>query len=340
MRPHHQADRLARRILAPRLGHLQHAALVLDRHAVGAGLAHLAGQHIAASQEAGDEQIGRPLVEFGGRADLGDAAFVEDGDAVGHGQRLFLVVRHVQERGAGLLVQLAQLPLQIGAQLLVQRRQRLVQQQDAQVVDQRAGQRHALLLAARQLARIARAVAAQLHLLERLLGAPARLLAADAAYRQRKAHVLLHRHVGKQRIALEHHAKAARLGRLSGDRGALVENVARGRRDEPGDRHQGGRLARPGRTEQGQELARAQLEIDAAQRLECAKALVQRAHAQQRRRRSGRSGHDSSCFCRWWASSRSAHRRMKVMTIISVATAAIVGSTFSLMPSHMARGSR
>ena len=47
---------------------------------------------VGAADEIGDEARARTLVDLLGRADLDDAAVVEDGDAVGHRQRLALVV--------------------------------------------------------------------------------------------------------------------------------------------------------------------------------------------------------------------------------------------------------
>ena len=83
--------------------------------------------------------------------DLQDLAARHDGDAVGQRQRLFLVVGHEDEGDADGALDLAQLDLHLLAQLLVERAQRLVQQQHLGLADQRAGQRDALALAAGQL---------------------------------------------------------------------------------------------------------------------------------------------------------------------------------------------
>ena len=91
-----------------------------------------------------------------GLADLQDLAIAHDADAVGQHHRLFEVVRHMHEGDAEAAVQALQLRLQHLLQLDVERRQRLVEQQQLGRRDHRARQRHALLLAARQLARKAR----------------------------------------------------------------------------------------------------------------------------------------------------------------------------------------
>ena len=100
-----------------------------------------------------DEQRCRFVVELAAGADLLDAPAVEHGDAVGQHQRLLLVVRDIDEGGAELAVDALDLELQPFAQLLVERAERLVHQQQRRVEDDGARQRDALLLAARELAR-------------------------------------------------------------------------------------------------------------------------------------------------------------------------------------------
>ena len=84
-----------------------------------------------------------------------------------HRQRFGLVVRDVDEGHAQAAVQFLQLDLHVLAQLLVQRAERLVHQHQLRLEHQRARQRHALLLPARELRGIARAQLAQLHHVER-----------------------------------------------------------------------------------------------------------------------------------------------------------------------------
>ena len=119
------------------------------------------------------------------------------------------------------------LELQLLAQLLVERAERLVHQQQARLEDDGAGKRDALLLAARELARIARAVAAA--------GAPARA-PRRPAWRARpwatprcfsgKPMFSATRQVRKQRVVLEHHADVAPIGRHGDDRLAVDRDVA------------------------------------------------------------------------------------------------------------------
>ena len=121
-----------------------------------AGLDDPAGAeiHVRRADEAGDEAVGRPVVDVVRRVELLDHAGVHDGDAVGERQRLDLVVRDVDHRRlAEPLMQALQLDAQLGAKLGVEVRQRLVEEEDVDVAHQRAADRDALALAAGKLRR-------------------------------------------------------------------------------------------------------------------------------------------------------------------------------------------
>ena len=79
-----------------------------------------------------------------------DAA-VHHRDPVGHRQRLLLVVGDVDEGDPDLLLDPLELDLQALAQLQVEGAERLVEEQHLRQVDDRAGERDALLLAAGEL---------------------------------------------------------------------------------------------------------------------------------------------------------------------------------------------
>ena len=97
--------------------------------------------------------VARLVIDLARRADLLQHAAREHADAVRHRQRLFLVVRHEDGGDRQLLLQSAQLDPHRVAQLGVEVRERLVEQQQRRLRHDRAGQRDALLLAARELAR-------------------------------------------------------------------------------------------------------------------------------------------------------------------------------------------
>ncbi len=109
---------------------------------------------VRVADEARDPLRRRRVVDLARRADLLDVAAVHHDDAIGHRERLLLVVRDVDERDADLLLDPLQLDLQLLAHLEVERAERLVEEQDARVHHERTCERDALLLAARELARL------------------------------------------------------------------------------------------------------------------------------------------------------------------------------------------
>ena len=93
----------------------------------------------------------RALVDLARLAELHHLALVEHRDPVRHRERLGLVVGNVDEGQAELAAELLQLGAQRLAHLAVEVRERLVEQQQLGVRDQRAGEGQALLLAAAEL---------------------------------------------------------------------------------------------------------------------------------------------------------------------------------------------
>ena len=91
------------------------------------------------------------VVDLARRADLLDPALVHHRDPVGDLHRLLLVVGDEHGGHALLVVEPAQPAAQLGADVRVERAERLVEQQHARLDRQRAGQRHPLALAAREL---------------------------------------------------------------------------------------------------------------------------------------------------------------------------------------------
>ena len=227
------------------------------------------------ADEPGHERGPRPLVHLGGPADLLDPAAAEHRDAVAHRQRLFLVVRDVDERDAHLALHPLQLELHLLAELEVQRAERLVQQQHVRFVHDGPGQRDALALAAGQLGRLAAAEPGQpdhlqgpVHLLPPLrLGHP--------AHPQPVLDVLRHGHVREQRVVLEHGVDVPGVRRHPGDVAAAELDPPGVRPLEPGDQPEQGGLARPGRPEQGEELPGPHHQVDVGQRGHVAVALAQ-----------------------------------------------------------------
>ena len=156
------------------------------------------------------DEIGDParfglLVDFGGRRHLHQAALILDHrDAVRDDHRLFLVVGDDDKGRAEPALQYHQLELRLGTQLLVQRGERLVEQQHVRAFDQGAGKRHALA-ATRQLVNFAPAKTLKPGEVEHLGNAHGDFLASHILLAQSEGDVAFDREVRKQRVALEHH---------------------------------------------------------------------------------------------------------------------------------------
>ncbi len=248
-------------------------ARAIDREHAAARIQRLkvSHQHVGRPQEGGDEGRLRPLVDRPWRAFLDDPALRHDGDPVGQGERLGLVVRHVERGDADLVDQIVQLDAHLVAHPGVQVRQRLVEQQQRRLPHDGARQGDPLLLAAREHGGGApghRFHADQLqgshHPVLDLGAGPARSLDA-----QRIRHVLEHVQVRPDRVGLEHHANRA-VVHLDEDAARRVGHDAPADRDGPGvgvfeagDAAQRRGLAAAAGTEQGIALAVGDIEADA-----------------------------------------------------------------------------
>ena len=97
------------------------------------------------------ELVGRAVVDVLRRRGLLHAALVDDHDLLGDLQRLLLIVRDEDRRHVHLVVEAAQPGAQLLAHAGVERAERLVEQQHVRLDGERAGERHALALAAGEL---------------------------------------------------------------------------------------------------------------------------------------------------------------------------------------------
>ena len=187
----------------------------------------------------------------------------------GHGHGLDLVVRDVEDGGAELLLDALQLEPQIGAQLGVERGQRLVHQVDRRLAHQRAADGDALHLAAGELRR------AVLELVRRCAAArrPASHALRDLGLRRRGAPASAAGRRGCRRprdadranIAGTRRRRRARPARRGSRRGRRSDR-ARVRPLEAGDQAQRRRLAGAGRPEQHDELAVGDGEVEVGRR--------------------------------------------------------------------------
>ena len=166
------------------------------------------------------------------RADLHELARAHDSDAVAHDHRLFEAVGDVDEGLAGLPVNVLELLLERLSQLVVDCRERLVEEQDLGIVGEGASKRDALALAARALLHALRIVGfGKPELAQERERARLALSGLDAADLHGELDVLADAAMREQGERLEHHAGRPLVGRHVVDtRLPRKQDVARGRR--------------------------------------------------------------------------------------------------------------
>ena len=159
-----------------------------------------------------------------------------------------------------------QLELHLLAELQVEGAERLVEQQHLRLVDERAGERDPLLLAARELARLALLDAGEVDQLEDLPHAPVELRALEPLAPQPEGDVLEDRQVREERVALEDGVDVSLVRRQPGHRLLAEVDRAGVRLLEAADHPQRRRLAAARGPEQGEERPVLDLERDLVDR--------------------------------------------------------------------------
>ncbi len=176
-------------------------------------------------------------------------------------------------------MQLRQLAAHLHAQRRIEIGQRLVEQEDFRIANDRTADRHALALATRELAGLAPQQRLELQHLGRNRRPFSDHLFRVTGHAQAKADILGHRHMRIERIGLEHHGHAA-LGRadlghvLAADRQRTGGDVL-----EAGNHPEQRGLAAAGRADKDAELAILDVEIDALDDAERAELFLDVAQA-------------------------------------------------------------
>src|SRR5262245_45518339 len=165
---------------------------------------NLAIQKVGKTEKARHEPAVRTVIGAVRRIDLLHPASIHYHDAVRHRQGLVLIVSHHDGGDAKPTLQLVDLSAHLFAKLAVERRQRFIQQQYVGLEHDGTCQRHALLLAAGRLIRAALAERLEPNQRQRLIDPVGDLAIGSSAHSQWEGDVLENRHVGKERIALEH----------------------------------------------------------------------------------------------------------------------------------------
>jgi hypothetical protein len=169
------------------------------------------------------------------------------------------------ERGeAERALQLADLDPDFLAELGVEVRERLVEEQELRLDHQRARERHALLLAPGELARQPVAEPFEAHQAQRLGDLVPDGARREAAHLEPERDVLGRREVGEQRVALKDEPGVPPVGRQRRDVPRPEPHAARRGLDEPADHAERRRLAAPARSQQDDQLALLDRERDVA----------------------------------------------------------------------------
>ena len=159
-------------------------------------------------------------------------------------------------------MQLLELDAHLHPQLGIEVRQRLVEQEHAGVAHDGTAERHALALAAGELARLALQQFADAEDVGRVPHALVDLGLFEFAHFQAERHVVVHAHVRVERVVLEHHGDVAVHRRQCIDHGAVDRDIAGADRLKSGDHPERRRLAAAGRSDEHHELLVADLQID------------------------------------------------------------------------------
>ena len=257
-------------------------------------------EEVGGADELRREPVARRLVDLARRPVLNQPAAVHHRHLIRERQRLQLVVRHEQRRDAEAGGELLQLVPHLLPQFRVQVAERLVEQQRFRLVDERAGEREALLLPAAQLRRGALLQAVQVHERERAQDAVAHFRAGELtrALLQRKRHVVEHVHMRPNGVGLKHHPHRAAMRRNPSavaprhQRRALQRDLAVVRALQPSDAPQRRGLAASRRPQQREERPRLDLERDVLYRMDFAliglEPLGEVAYLKRRRHKTSR----------------------------------------------------
>ena len=139
-------------------------------------------------------------------------AFLHNGDPVGDGQRLLLVVGDIDGCDAQPPLQFLDDGTHLHPELGVQVGKRLIHQQHAWLNDKGPGQGHPLLLAAGQLAGLALCQMGNLYQLQGLVHLGLDLLGRNLPGLEAVGYVFPDGQVGENGVVLEHHADVPLVG--------------------------------------------------------------------------------------------------------------------------------
>ena len=240
--------------------------LVADRAGLKRTGGDRAGDEVHGADEAGNEGGLRVSVDLGGRADLLDPAGVHHRDRIGERERLLLIVRDEDGGQAEPPLNGVDLVAEADPQMRVEAGEGLVHEQDLRLQYDAAGDRHALLLAARELGRIALPQPGESDQVEDGGDLPPHLRRRRLAELQAEGDVALDRHMRPEGMALEDHARRPAIGRQVDDARPVDADVAAVGDLESAEKPEKRRFPAAGRSKQADERAVGDVEGDLVDR--------------------------------------------------------------------------
>src|SRR2546425_10367543 len=253
--------------------------LALPVHDALPGRDHPARQEIRDTDEVGDEVGAGPRVDLLWAPDLLDPAVPHHRDAVGDRERLLLIVGDVEGRDPEVLLDPADLAAKTEPDLRVERRERLVEEEGLRAAGERAGERDPLLLAARELVRVAAPETTPARQRDHLRRAPREPYGPPSGHPPAEGDVLGDRHGREERVRLEDDADGAAARRHVVDDTIVEADLARVGPLEAGDQAERRRLAATRAADEGDELPPADLQGEPVHGGRCAEALGQAGEA-------------------------------------------------------------
>ena len=187
----------------------------------------------------------------------------------------------VQKGDAQFLLHALQFQLHLLTQLQIQRAQGLVQQEHLRLVDQRAGDGDALLLATGKRLHGTLFVALHFHEAQHAVHALGDLRLGQFAQLEAEGDVVKDVQMGEKGVFLKDGVHAAAVRRHVGDVLVLKEDAALSGHLEAADNAQHGGLAAAGGAEQRDELTLADVKVDIVKHLRVAKTLGHAAKLNQ-----------------------------------------------------------
>ena len=208
--------------------------------------------HARRADEVADEHVLRSLEQGFRRAHLHRTAPAHHDDLLGKGQRLDLVMRHVDQGQLQFVMNLLELAAQLPFELRVDDGQRFIEQHGRHILaHQTAAERDLLLGIGRQTGRTLVELRAHLQHLGDLADAGSDLVRRHATILQRKGEVLGHRHGVVDDGELEHLRDVARLRRQRSHVAPVEQHLALRGRQQARDDIEHRRFAAAGRPQQG-----------------------------------------------------------------------------------------